>query len=563
MPTSPRVANPRISGPRISGPRISGPRISGPKILVTALAAIIVTSSIVGSRTTLTNVAAGAEFELELRDRKETTPESGRFHIQHRGEKWTGEQTAVIVCDMWDLHHCLNATRRGGEMAPRMDKVLAKFRDLGATVIHAPSSCVDFYKDHPARARAIAAPPQKNYPGEISKWCTQIPAEEKGEYPIDQSDGGEDDDPEEHARWAKELEAMGKNPRAPWTRQTDKLTILDSDYISDSGEEIWNILQSQGLDNVVLLGVHTNMCVLGRPFGLRNMSRYGKNVVLMRDMTDTMYNPARKPFVSHFTGTDLIVEHIEKWVCPTITSEQLIGGHEYRFAKDTRPHVVIAIAEREYKTNESLPKWALTQLGKDYRVTLVHGNDAERNDLPGIDTALRDADLLLVSVRRRALPARQFKAVEEFIESGKPVMGIRTASHAFSLRGAKTPEGCRVWEAFDEEVIGGSYSGHHGNDAQTRVSGSMAQKSHAILSGVNVDRLVGKGSLYKVSPLRSDATTLLTGEIDGAPAEPIAWTNKTKFGGKAFYTSLGHVDDFAQADVQKLLKNAVDWLVAK
>jgi type 1 glutamine amidotransferase/nicotinamidase-related amidase len=453
-------------------------------------------------------------------------------------------------------------------MAPRMDKVLTKFRSLGAVVIHAPSSCTNFYKDHPARARAIAAPRSKAYPAEIAKWCTQIPAEEQGVYPIDQSDGGEDDDPEDHARWAKELEAMGKNPRAPWTRQTDKLTIKESDYISDSGEEIWNVLEARGIDNVVLLGVHTNMCVLGRPFGLRNMSRYGKNVVLMRDMTDTMYNPARKPYVSHFTGTDLIVEHIEKWVCPTITSDQLIGGAEYHFANDTRPHVVVAMAEREYRTNESLPQWALSHLGKDYRVTLIHGNDdstdaSKRHDLPGIDVALRDADLLLVSVRRRALPEHQFAAIEQFIESGKPVMGVRTANHAFSLRGAKMPEGCQVWETFDEDVIGGSYSGHHGNDVQSKVTATMAQKTHPILQGVQVEKLKGKGSLYKVSPLRADATALLTGEIEGVPAEPIAWTNKTKFGGKAFYTSLGHVGDFAQDDIQKLMKNAVDWLVAK
>jgi hypothetical protein len=76
------------------------------------------------------------------------------------------------------------------------------------------------------------------------------------------------------------------------------------------------------------------MCVLGRPFGLRQLAKNGKNVVLMRDMTDTMYNPARSPNVSHFRGTELIVEHIEKFVCPTITSDQLIGGKPFYFKGD-------------------------------------------------------------------------------------------------------------------------------------------------------------------------------------------------------------------------------------
>jgi len=77
------------------------------------------------------------------------------------------------------------------------------------------------------------------------------------------------------------------------------------------------------------------MCVLGRPFGLRQMAKNGKTVVLMRDMTDTMYNPKMPPMVSHFKGTELIIDHIEKYVCPTITSDQILGGKEFRFKGDT------------------------------------------------------------------------------------------------------------------------------------------------------------------------------------------------------------------------------------
>ena len=64
-----------------------------------------------------------------------------------------------------------------------------------------------------------------------------------------------------------------------------------------------DIMEQRGINNVIILGVHTNMCVLGRPFGLRQLAKNGKNVVLMRDMTDTMYNPERAPYVTHFVGT--------------------------------------------------------------------------------------------------------------------------------------------------------------------------------------------------------------------------------------------------------------------
>ena len=108
------------------------------------------------------------------------------------------------------------------------------------------------------------------------------------------------------------------------------------DIISDKGDEIWNSMEARGIKNVLLVGVHTNMCVLGRPFGLRQMAQNGKNVALVRDMTDTMYNPKKRPFVSHFAGTDLVVQHVEKFWCPSITSTALTGKAPFRFKNDPR-----------------------------------------------------------------------------------------------------------------------------------------------------------------------------------------------------------------------------------
>jgi lysophospholipase L1-like esterase/nicotinamidase-related amidase len=251
-------------------------------------------------------------------------------------ESWQPSRTALIVCDMWDLHHCRNAVIREGEMAPRLNAVLEKARSQGVLIIHAPSSCMKAYEGTPARQRAQSAPTAAHVPEKIGEWCKQIPAEEMAVYPLDQIDGGEDDDPAEHAAWAKELEARGLNPKAPWTRQIDVLRIdQDKDVISDSGVEIWNVLEARNIDQVILTGVHTNMCVAGRPFGLRQMARNGKRVVLMRDMTDTMYNPARWPFVSHTRGTELFIRHVEKRICPTITSAQLVGGSPFEFSPAT------------------------------------------------------------------------------------------------------------------------------------------------------------------------------------------------------------------------------------
>ncbi len=280
--------------------------------------------------------AASSAFDMTLRERVKSSDTNSGYQINNIQQTWKSRETAVIVCDMWDLHHCKNAVTRVGEMSPRMNEVLIKARKAGVLIIHSPSSCMDFYEGHPGRLKAKNAPTAPNLPEDIGAWCYVIPEEEQGVYPIDQSDGGEDDDPIEHEAWAKYLESIGRNPGAPWIRQVDTLQIDSSDAITDDGKEVWNLLEQHKIKNVILLGVHTNMCVLGRPFGLRQMAKNGKNVVLMRDMTDTMYNPKMWPYVDHFQGTELIVEHIEKYVCPTVTSDQLLGDKPFHFKGDPR-----------------------------------------------------------------------------------------------------------------------------------------------------------------------------------------------------------------------------------
>lgn len=251
---------------------------------------------------------------------------------ESRTESWKPQETAVIICDMWDLHHCLNAVRREGEMIPRFNEFVENARNRGMFIIHAPSDCMKPYEGTQARNRAKEAPKAAALPNEIGTWCSKIPAEEKGVYPIDQTDGGEDDDSAEHQAWAEKLKGMGLNPRAPWTHQHKGIRIdQDKDAISDSGVEVWNLLEARKIKNVMLLGVHVNMCVSGRPFGMRQMARNGKNVVLVRDLTDAMYNPAKWPYVSHQEGTALFIAHAEKFICPSITSDQLLGGKPFRF----------------------------------------------------------------------------------------------------------------------------------------------------------------------------------------------------------------------------------------
>ncbi len=503
-------------------------------------------------------VQAG-KLNLQLRYRKPTSENSNRYHRLIRHEAWAPAETAIIVCDVWDYHHCLNAVRRLNEFVPRLNQVLVQARNQGVTIIHAPSDCMPAYENHPARIRAKQIAPAKSIPEDIRSWCSRIPAEEAGVYPIDQSDGGKDDDPMEHAAWAARLKAMGRNPGLPWKKQ-NALIQIDSkkDFISDKGDEVWSILEAKGIKNVILTGVHVNMCVLGRPFGLRQMVRNGKNAVLMRDMTDAMYNPSRWPYVNHYTGNDLIIAHIEKYICPTITSDQILGGKPFRFSRDHRKRLVMVIAEDEYQTNRTLPQFAADKLGHDFKVIYAWGDDQERNRIVGLD-ALKQADMALISVRRRVLPPREMKLIRQFEASGKPMVGIRTASHAFSLRKKEPPAGYLDWPEFDHKVWGGNYHNHHGNKLLSTITVAPGVM-HPILKGIPAETsFIQHGSLYMTSPLLPGATALMFGKIEGKQPEPVLWTFVRENGGRSFYSSIGHIDDFKNPIFVRAFLQGILW----
>jgi nicotinamidase-related amidase/type 1 glutamine amidotransferase len=485
-----------------------------------------------------------APIDLVLRRRSPQAAAPSGYVVQEDAVQWDPRKTALIICDMWDQHWCQGASRRVAELAPRMNELVGNARGRGVLIVHSPSSCMEPYKDHPARRRAQEAPKAANLPPEIGQWCRHIPAEEQGVYPVNQEDGGCDCQPTcPHGN--------------PWRRQIETIEIADEDAISDSGEEIWNLLEARGIDNVMVMGVHTNMCVLGRPFGLRNLSRYGKNTVLVRDMTDTMYNSRSWPYVHHFQGTDLIVEHIEKFVCPSISSEQLLGGQPFRFADDRRPKILIAISEPEYRTNETLPVFARDVLHDDYGFdTVIIEGDPKQHTISGLAEALPTADLLLISMRRQALPPAELQAIRDHLAAGKPLVGIRTSSHPFDARG-QGPAGHAEWPKFDPEVLGGNYTGHHGSGPTTTLVAADSAAEHPILTGIEFP-FTSQASLYKTSPLASSATALLIGSIPDAPAEPAAWTNS--YGNaRIFYTSLGRVEDFRNPQFVRLLGNAVHW----
>lgn len=253
------------------------------------------------SSTTPRHSPAGLPITARLRRRQ--TPPDGDIAVESSQiTQLEPASTAMIICDMWDRHWSRGATERVAALAPRINDLARRLRAQGALIVHAPSDTMDFYRDHPAR-----------------RWVADLPrraAPPVGEHvdpplPIDDSDGGSD---------------TGESDQSPvWTRQHPAIDIASSDAISDCGDEIYSVFADRGIDTVLMTGVHTNMCVLNRSFAIKKLVGWQLRTILVRDLTDAMYNPAMPPRVSHDRGTELVVEHIETYWCPSTLSTDLLS----------------------------------------------------------------------------------------------------------------------------------------------------------------------------------------------------------------------------------------------
>lgn len=244
--------------------------------------------------------AVAGPFHIGLRSRVEAFRGSGEWQEVSLSRTLETERCALVLCDLWDKHWCRGATERVNKLAPRVAEVVATFRRHGILVVHAPSDTMGFYKEAPERL-AILQLPKTELPAALA--LTDPPL------PIDDSDGGCDTD--------------DKQGRA-WSRQHPGIPVQSGDFVSDNGQEIYSAMKMRGITTLFVAGVHTNMCVLNRSFAIRQMTRWGIRCILIRDLTDAMYDPKDRPYVTHQRGTELVVEHIEKYWAPTTTSDQLL-----------------------------------------------------------------------------------------------------------------------------------------------------------------------------------------------------------------------------------------------
>ncbi|HEX2032988.1 MAG TPA: isochorismatase family protein [Chloroflexota bacterium] len=233
------------------------------------------------------------------------------WQVQEERRALDARKTALLLCDVWDRHTCRGAEERLERLLPRMQQVVTAMRKRGVLIVHAPSDTMSFYEGTPARRRVFDCPQVEPPPDA---------AHDDPPLPVDQSDPCDTCPDEQHPRYERGMPY-------PWTRQHPAIEIdHGQDVVSCQGKELWSYYRHRGIEQVLIMGVHTGMCILNRTFSIKQMTRWGMPIALIRDLTDAMYNPSKPPYVSHEEGTRLIVEYIEKFWCPTLTSDDLVLG---------------------------------------------------------------------------------------------------------------------------------------------------------------------------------------------------------------------------------------------
>jgi type 1 glutamine amidotransferase len=258
-------------------------------------------------------------------------------------------------------------------------------------------------------------------------------------------------------------------------------------------------------------------------------------------------------------------------------------------------HIVLVSGDEEYRSEETLP-----QLGRilarrhGFTCTVLFAIDPKtgdidpnRNDnIPGLE-ALDKADLMVIFTRFRKLPDAQMKHISDYVDSGRPIVGLRTATHAFLNSESKLyghyADGSAKWDGgFGRQVLGEKWISHHGNHGSESTRGIFAPGAagHPILRGIKDGDIWGPTDVYGVRlPLPGDSKALVLGEVlagmkpDAKPVEgkkndpmmPVAWvkTYKGQEGktGRVFTTTMGASTDFENEGVRRLLVNACFWAV--
>jgi type 1 glutamine amidotransferase len=257
-------------------------------------------------------------------------------------------------------------------------------------------------------------------------------------------------------------------------------------------------------------------------------------------------------------------------------------------APGKQKRIVLVSGDDEYRSEEGLPQLAkILSRHHGFSCTVLYEIDPadgtirpeQHNNIPGLE-ALDTADLMVLLTRFRDLPDSQMKHFVDYVESGRPIVGMRTATHAFDLKSSPTYAryswNSKVWDGgFGRQVLGETWIDHHGHHGKQSTRGVLVKgaESHPVLRGIHDGDIWGPTDVYEVRlPLPGDSRPLVLGQVlegmhptdppaqgkQNDPMLPVAWV-KTYRGARVFTTTMGASQDLLNEGVRRMLVNACYW----
>jgi hypothetical protein len=248
------------------------------------------------------------------------------------------------------------------------------------------------------------------------------------------------------------------------------------------------------------------------------------------------------------------------------------------FAAGPAKRIVLVSGDDEYRSEEALPQLAkILSVRHGFACTVLYSTNAA--NIPGLE-ALDAADLMLLFLRFRDLPDSQMKHIVDYVESARPIIGLRTATHAFNLKSSPTYAryswNSKTWDGgFGRQVLGETWIAHHGEHGKQSTRGLLVKgaENHPILRGIRDGDIWGPTDVYEVRlPLPGDSRPLVLGQVlagmhpedpavPGKPNDPmlpVAWV-KTYHAARVFTTTMGASQDLLSEGLRRMIVNACYW----
>jgi hypothetical protein len=256
-------------------------------------------------------------------------------------------------------------------------------------------------------------------------------------------------------------------------------------------------------------------------------------------------------------------------------------------------HIVLVSGDEEYRSEEALPQLAkILSQRHGFKCTVLFAinpkdgtiNPDINDNIPGLE-ALRSANLMVIFTRFRNLPNQQMQHIAAYVDAGRPIIGMRTATHAFDIKNnrsyAKYGVHSTEWDGgFGRQVLGETWVSHHGQHGAQSTRGVIArgEEGNPILRGIKDGDIWGPTDVYGVRlPLPQGCEALVLGQVlDGMkpddqpvagaqnrPKMPIAWARSgpSSYRGRVFTTTMGASQDLESEGLRRLLVNACYWAV--